>query len=254
MNMDLLRLLTQADFPTLLQELRLSQKTYERHHVPAITCVNDFRLFQNRKKTLPLTSLANITIHNNIVPWKGKLDPFIFILNLNIPKHLLVIILLEYLSCEKHNFFGHDKEHTSQLLFNYSPEFKFLSNNFFGKNSPYPFPSHRFFSQSIWMLLFLENFLETHGIPFFLAQVSEGNLSHESIYHKLLYEICAFPTNHCPELPLFKLADDIQCPNTCFHLASYTKQENTYDRFFHRKMTYTCSGWKKTKPITFFYK
>ena len=42
---------------------------------PVILCVNDFRHWQNRKNPLPLTSLANIAIHNNIHKLKGNLDP-----------------------------------------------------------------------------------------------------------------------------------------------------------------------------------
>ena len=111
---------------------------------PVILCVNDFRHWQNRKNPLPLTSLANIAIHNNIHKLKGNLDPADFIFNLLVPKHLKVVILLEFISCEKHNFTGDPASIKHYVLCEIEPRLTHVFNDLFGGPPKYNI-SHRLF-------------------------------------------------------------------------------------------------------------
>ena len=112
---------------------------------PVILCVNDFRHWQNQKKNpLPLTSLTNIAIHDNIHKLKGNLDPADFIFNLLLPKHLKVVILLEFISCEKHNFTGDPASIKHYVLCEIEPRLTHVFNDLFGGPPKYNI-SHRLF-------------------------------------------------------------------------------------------------------------
>ena len=223
-----------------------------RDPYPSMCCVNDFRLLQNIKNPLSLTAFANLTIHKSIETWKGKLDPLQFILTLEIPKHQKVIILLEYISCEKHNFHGDPTTHKYHMLYNFLPCLKFIPNKFFNEDPLYPNLIPRFFSKSIWLLLYLEKFIHLRGEELFLHHVSIKNLTHELLTKRLLYEACTFPITHCPEIPLIKHIDTIVCKNNKYALSSYGYEVRTFDHGCIQNNFYTYTKWKlKPKSYSF---
>ena len=231
------------DLPSLERERRMEQQTHVHHDRP-LACVNDIRHVQNKKNPLPLTALANITIHDNIVKWSGTGDPSQFIFHLNLPTSLKVIVLIEYVSCEKHNFSGTSDSQNIQVLYSFPPQLQFISHNFFG----YP-PLHsfllRYFSKSLWLLLFCENVLRIHGSRFILQQFSINNFSHSILSRLLRSDICVFPTRHCPELPLFTNNDHIQCINNAFYLKGYCLDIRRAVDDCPSRNFYTFSEWVK---------
>ena len=128
--MDFVKFLSgKLDLPTLERERRMEQQTHV-HHDPSLVCVNDIRNLQNKKNPLPLTSLANLTIHDSIAKWSGKSDPFQFIFHLNLLNPLKVVILIEYVSCKKHNFSGISDSQNTQVLYSFPPHLQFISHIF----------------------------------------------------------------------------------------------------------------------------
>ncbi len=68
------------------------------------------------------------------------------------PKHLKVVILLEFLSCEKHNFTGNPASLKYYVLYKIEPRLSHVFNDLFGDPLKYNI-SHRFVSKSILILL-----------------------------------------------------------------------------------------------------
>ena len=187
---------------------------------PVILCVNDFRHWQNQKNPPPLTALANIVIHDNIHKLKGNLDPADFIFNLLVPKHLKVVILLEFISCEKHNFTGDPASIKHYVLCEIEPRLTHVFNNLFGGPPKYNI-SHRFVSKSILILLFLEHLVDIFGESFLLNKFADGNASYKILLKTLVRQTCTFPIVQCPEIPLFRNFNNIQCKIHPYYLKSY---------------------------------
>ena len=204
-----------------------------------IACINDFRSMQNKIKPLSLVSWANMAIHYNIDTWKDTLNPLTFIVSLNIPKHFKIPILIEYISCEKHNFKGDPKSQPNYVLFNFPPRLSYIPNNYF--NAP---PSHhsldQFFSKSVLLLLYLETFVHKHGINIFLDQISAGRLTHDSLFKNVFHETCTFPISHCKELILIKDDQFLHCKRFTFCLKSYGC---AIRQFHHNNCFYDYSKW-----------
>ena len=83
---------------------------------------------------------------------KGNLNPATLSFNLLVPKHLKVVILLEFLSCEKHNFTGNPASLKYYVLYKIEPRLSHVFNDLFGDPLKYNI-SHRFVSKSILILL-----------------------------------------------------------------------------------------------------
>jgi len=78
---------------------------------------------------------------------KGNLDPATFIFNLLVPKHLKVVILLEFLSCEKHNFTGDPASLKYYVLYKIEPRLSHVFNDLFGDPLNTTFPIALFLNQ-----------------------------------------------------------------------------------------------------------
>ena len=156
------------------------------------------------------------------------MDPADFIFNLLVPKHLKVGILLEFLSCEKHNFTGDPASIKHYVHCEIESRLTQVFNDLFGGPPKYNI-SHRFVSKSILILLFLKHLVDLFGESLLLTKFSDGNASYEIFLKTLVRQTCTFPIVQCPEIPLFRNFDNIQCKIHPYYLESYVFAPQTTD-------------------------
>ena len=170
-----------------------------------LTCINTFRLCQNQRKLLPLTSWAQIIIHKHLFRWAKTLHLSVlnFIKLLIAPIHLKNTILIDFLCCERHNDYEYTDKHAQpdmHALYIFNFYVKHTSDYYFIR--PAFYETERYFSKSLLFYFYLKYLERTKTAQVFFTKLSR-NIPVHDLLQTFLEKVVYIPRAQCPEVPLF---------------------------------------------------
>ena len=116
-----------------------------------LTCINTFRLCQNQRKLLPLTSWAQIIIHKNLFKWAKTLN---------------------FLCCERHNNYEYTDKHAQpdmHALYIFNFYVKHTSDYYFVR--PAFYETEKYFSKSLLFYFYLKYLERTKPAKNFFCKI-----------------------------------------------------------------------------------
>ena len=205
-----------------------------------LQCINDFRLFQNQRKLISLQTWANTAIHKTLPTWaeKLKINQRTLIQNLVVPLSLKIIILIEWISCERHNDCSENPYATPNMYCFYNLQ-NFCSSateKYF--DHPALYWRGRYFSKSIMFYFYLLHLLEVKKAKILFETLT----SKSSIYlklHRVIKNVSFIPINQCIETPFIIDKHIAYCRFNDFDMNPSEELYSGNKHFYH------CRTWQK---------
>ena len=205
-----------------------------------LQCINDFRLFQNQRQLISLQAWANIAIHKNLPTWAEKLniDQRTLICNLVAPLSQKIIILIKWLSCERHNDCSANTYATPDMYCLYNLQYfcRPATEKYF--DHPALYWRGRYFSKSILFYFYLLHLLEVKKAHVLFKTLT----SNSSIYlklNKIIQNVGFIPINQCIETPFIIDKHIAYCRFNDFDINPSEELYSGNKHFYH------CRQWQK---------
>ena len=208
-----------------------------------LTCIIDFRLFQNKRKPLSLQTWANIQIHKSLPSWAKelKINERNFIIGIVAPIQLKNMILIEWLSCERHNEYEYTNKFAQPdmaCLYILNDSCKHASEKFFEHPSLYE--NQRYFSKTVAFYFYLLYLLETRNDHVFFNKLSRDIEVHKRMQN-FLEKVCYVPRDQCKDRPLIFDQNKAYCLQNDYYIN--IREED----YVHNVKEIDCREWEKLK-------